>query len=124
MLTKRRFVIGAIATGSAVAGDVHAWAKGASNRLTDDLVRIEQESGGRLGVAVLDVGSKVQWGHRADERFPMCSTFKLLAAAAILTRIDASKEQLTRRVIFNADEIVVNSPITKEHSGGTGMSME
>ena len=35
-------------------------------------------------VAVLDTLSGERTGHRADERFPMCSTFKLLAAAAAL----------------------------------------
>jgi beta-lactamase class A len=124
MLTKRRFLIGAIATGSAIARDVPVWAERASHQLSDELAGIEQQSGGRLGVAVFDVGSKAHAGHRADERFPMCSTFKLLAAAAVLARVDAGKEQLIRRVIFHADEIVANSPITKEHSGGAGMSME
>jgi beta-lactamase class A len=122
MLTKRRFVIGAIAAGGAIVGDARAWAT--SSQLADDFARIERESGGRLGVAVLDIGSQALWSHRADERFPMCSTFKLLAAAAVLTRVDAGKEELTRRVVFGADEIVVNSPVTKERSGGTGMSMD
>jgi len=43
------------------------------------LVDIEKASGGRLGVALLDISTGAQAGHRHDERFPMCSTFKLLA---------------------------------------------
>ena len=54
--------------------------------LSTDFVALETESGGRLGVAVLDTGSRAFVGHRAGERFPMCSTFKLLAAAAVPTR--------------------------------------
>src|SRR5262249_10570222 len=60
---------------------------------------------------------------RADERFPMCSTFKLLAAAAILARVDAGEERLERRVRFGAGEVVVNSPLTKDRFGGEGMSL-
>jgi beta-lactamase class A len=56
--------------------------------LREDFARLEEQSGGRLGVAVLHAGSGGFVGHRADERFPMCSTFKLLAAAAVLKRID------------------------------------
>jgi beta-lactamase class A len=123
MLTRRRFVTGAIAAGSAIAGEVCARAD-ASSRLADDLARIERESGGRLGVAVLDIGSKIQWGHRADERFPMCSTFKLLASAAVLTRIDAGEEQLTRRIVFSPDDVLAYSPVSKERAGGIGMSVE
>src|SRR4029079_11579520 len=62
-------------------------------------------------------------GHRADERFPMCSTFKLVAAAAILARVDAERERLDRRIRFEAGDVVVNSPITKDRHGGDGMSL-
>jgi beta-lactamase class A len=44
---------------------------------------IERTVGGRVGVAVLDTGSNKQLEYRAAERFPMCSTFKFLAAAAV-----------------------------------------
>ena len=57
----------------------------------------------------------MQSGHRADERFPMCSTFKLLAAAAILRRVDAGTERLERRVRFGAKDLVVYSPVTEKH---------
>jgi beta-lactamase class A len=39
---------------------------------------LDARYGGRLGVAALDTGSGKRLGHRADERFAMCSTFKLL----------------------------------------------
>jgi beta-lactamase class A len=84
----------------------------AFSRLSEEFMRIEGESGGRLGVAVLDTGSAAEAKHRADERFPMCSTFKLLAAAAILTRVDAGRENLDRTIAFGPGDIVVNSPTT------------
>jgi beta-lactamase class A len=74
-----------------------------ADRLAEDLARIEARSGGRLGVAVLDTRA----GHRADERFPLCSTFKLLAAAAVLARVDAGAERLDRRIQFAAGDLVV-----------------
>ena len=49
---------------------------------------IEHRVGGRLGVAALNTGSGRQIGHRAEERFAMCSTFKLLLAAAVLHKAD------------------------------------
>jgi len=92
--------------------------------LREDFAALEAESGGRLGVAVLDTGSGGFAGHRADERFPMCSTFKLLAAAALLKRVDDGKEKLDRRVIFAASELVPYSPVTKDHAGSDGMTVE
>jgi beta-lactamase class A len=84
---------------------------------------IEAESGGRLGVALLDTGTGERIGHRADERFAMCSTFKLLAAGALLTRVDAGRESLDRRIRFESRDLVVYSPVTKDHVGGEGMSL-
>jgi beta-lactamase class A len=91
--------------------------------LREDFAALEGQSGGRLGVAVLHTGLGGFVGHRADERFPMCSTFKLLAAAAVLKRVDEGKEKLDRRVKFAASDIVVYSPVTKERAGGEGMSL-
>jgi len=91
--------------------------------LRGEFAALEGQSGGRLGVAVLHTGSGGFVGHRADERFPMCSTFKLLAAAAVLKRIDEGKERLDRRVKFTTSDIVINSPVTKERVGGEGMSV-
>jgi beta-lactamase class A len=82
------------------------------------LAEIETECGGRLGVAVLDTGSGALAGHRVEERFPMCSTFKALAAAAILARVDAGKEQLSRRVRVEQKDILSYAPVTKQHVGG------
>ncbi len=104
------------------AGRAHA-AAGLSDGLARDLSRVEAESGGRLGVAVLDTLTGARSGHRADERFPMCSTFKLLAAAAILARVDAGRERLDRRIRFEASDVVVNSLITKDRVGEPGMSL-
>jgi beta-lactamase class A len=94
-----------------------------SSQFAGDLDKIEVESAGRLGVAVLDTLSGERTGRRVDERFPMCSTFKLLATAAILARVDAQRERLDRRINFAASEVVVNSPVTKDRHGGTGMSL-
>src|ERR1700733_545604 len=66
--------------------------------LPASLAQLEKENNGRLGVAVLDTGSNESSGHRTDERFAMCSTFKMLLAAAVLERVDSGKESLDRRV--------------------------
>jgi beta-lactamase class A len=127
MITRRRFAGGAGAAmfvcGLAGAPGAARAVGGLSEKLAADIARIEKESGGRLGVAVLDTGTEARAVHRADERFPMCSTFKLLAAAAILARVDADKERLDTRVRFEARDVVVNSAMTKDRAGGEGMSV-
>ena len=76
---------------------------------------IEGKVEGRLGVTALDTGSQRRLDYRADERFAMCSTFKLLAAAAILKRVDEGQEQLARRVRYTASDLVTYSPVTEKH---------
>ncbi|GLS43168.1 beta-lactamase [Methylobacterium brachythecii] len=74
---------------------------------------IEASLGGRLGVAVLEPSSGRALRYRAEERFPLCSTFKLLAAAAILTRVEAGQESLERRIAYQEADLVDYSPTTK-----------
>jgi beta-lactamase class A len=87
------------------------------------LAAIEKASGGRLGVCILDTGSGLRAGHRADERFPMCSTFKFLAAAAVLSRVDQGKERLDRRIVVGQRDLIPHAPLTGKHVGGTGLTM-
>lgn len=85
--------------------------------------RIEAARGGRLGVAVLNTGTGQRAGYRQDERFPLGSTFKLLAAAAILARADAGQDSMDRRVRYIRDDLVTYSPETEKHVGGDGMTL-
>ena len=87
-------------------------------KLPAALAQLEKDNGGRLGVFVLDTGTGETAGHRADERFAMCSTFKMLLAAAVLSRADADKENLDRAIAIPASVFLGNSPITKDHAGG------
>jgi beta-lactamase class A len=120
MITRRQLVAGT-ACAALACGATKVFAAAAT--LTDELGRIEGKSGGRLGVAILDTGSLIRTGHRSGEGFPMCSTFKFLAAAAILKRVDRGEEHLDRRIKFQAADVVVNSPVTKNHAGDDGMTL-
>lgn len=51
---------------------------------------LEREHDARLGVFAWDTGSGARVRHRGGELFPMCSTFKTLAAAAVLRDLDES----------------------------------
>lgn len=87
------------------------------------LIELEQKSGGRLGVAMLNLASGRRAGHRQDERFLLCSTFKALAAAFVLARVDRKEEQLDRRIVFSKKNLVSWSPGTEKNVGGRGMTV-
>jgi beta-lactamase class A len=82
---------------------------------------LEARSGGRLGVAVLQADGRIE-GHRLDQRFPMCSTFKWLAAAHVLHRVDRGVERLDRRLAYGRDVLLPHSPVTEKHVGD-GMTL-
>lgn len=114
MTTRRTFLFGTTALlGVACSGSV-ALARPLQD-LKSKISRIESRVKGRLGVAVLDTGSDRRFGYRKDERFPMCSTFKLMAAAAILKRVEQGQETLERRVHFSKSDLVTYSPATEKH---------
>jgi beta-lactamase class A len=85
--------------------------------------QLELIHGGRLGVAFLDTQTGQRFGHRAGERFAMCSTFKFLLVSLVLSRIDHEQERLDRRIIFTGQDLVQYSPITGSHVGAPGMSI-
>jgi beta-lactamase class A len=127
MVTRRSFVV---AAGAAVAGYAAHRALGeakaaepAADGFVAELRKLEHDSGGRLGVALLDTASGAITGQRLDERFLLCSTFKALLAGATLRRVDQGKESLSRRIVFGADKLVSFSPVTKERIGGEGMTV-
>jgi len=84
---------------------------------------IEAKIGGRLGVAALDLSSGRSLSYRADERFPMCSTFKAMAVAAVLQRVDSGQEQLDRFVRYGAADLLSYAPVTRAHVTEGGMKL-
>jgi beta-lactamase class A len=90
---------------------------------TERIAAIETRLGGRVGVAALETGNGKRVDYRAAERFPMCSTFKFLAVAAILKRIDENKDRLDRLVPYSAKDILEYAPVTKAHVHDGGMTL-
>ena len=54
----------------------------------------------------------------------MCSTFKLLAAAAILQRVDRREESLDRFVRYTQADLLEYAPVTKQHVAEGGMKLD
>ncbi|MBX9931124.1 MAG: class A beta-lactamase [Methylobacterium sp.] len=84
---------------------------------------LEGRHGGRLGVAIQDTSGITRLAYRGSERFPLCSTFKVLAAGAILARVDEGREKLARRVVYGRGDLVTYSPVTERHADGSGLTM-
>ena len=88
------------------------------------LAAVERGYGGRLGVAILDTGSGERVSHRGEERFLMCSTFKLLLVSAILARADRGEEKLDRHIVYDKSMVLDWAPVTRKHVGPPGLTIE
>ncbi len=77
----------------------------------------------RIGVAALDTGTGRTLSYRADERFLMCSTFKLALAAAILRRVERGEDKLDRMVHYAKSDLLPVSYVT-EPNVVRGLSVE
>lgn len=87
------------------------------------LTDLERRSGGRLGVCILDTATGRRLEHRADERFAMCSTFKLSLAAAIMREADKGKLNLDTVVPITKADVVPHAPIVEANLAKGGMTI-
>lgn len=117
--SRRRVLTGfAAAAGCLVAGLGRAGAAAFPGPLAETFAALEQQSGGRLGVALLDTRTGARAGHRADERFPMCSTVKLLVTGATLAKVDRGDDRLDRTIPVAESDLLAHAPVTRRHVGG------
>lgn len=83
----------------------------ANDRVSEAARKIEAELGARVGVAVYMPAGNTWWLYNADQRFPMASTFKVLACAALLASDVADTPTLL------VQDLQDYSPVTKELVG-------
>ncbi len=95
----------------------------ADESVTAAFAELEKTLGGRIGVVAIDTGSGKQIAHRADQRFPMCSSFKMVLAAALLSKGAAAPALMQKQIPVTQADMLHHAPISSKHVGGT-MSVE
>jgi len=85
----------------------------AESSVQDKLREIESGVGGRLGIAALDMESDRRIDYRSSSLFPLCSTFKLLLAGAVLSKVDKGKESLDREIPLTQADMQDYAPEAK-----------
>lgn len=85
---------------------------------------IEKDSGGRLGIALVDKAGNLILGFNRDERHAMCSTFKAPLAAAVLIDADAGRIALDQRIPFTEADVLEYAPVVRAAFDGTNKTLE
>lgn len=112
----RQFALLAATVFPLLAGSVSLQAQTLS--VEQKLAALEQRSGGRLGVALIDTADGSQILYRGDERFAMCSTSKVMAAAAVLKQSESQHDLLNQRIEIKKGDLTNYNPIAEKHVGG------
>ncbi|MGJ6967612.1 class A beta-lactamase [Streptosporangium sp. G11] len=81
-----------------------------------ELRALEASFKGRIGAYAVDTATGKTIGYRSGERFPMLSTFKAMAAAAVLHKARTSDPGLMDKIVrWTAAELEEHSPVTEKH---------
>lgn len=122
-ISRRQAMAGALLAIPAVSALAGSAGAASSGGLETRLADLEARHDGRIGVAILNLATGARLGHRMDERFLMCSTFKALLAGHVLARVDRGEETLDRRIIVQKADLVDWAPVVETRLGGDGISI-
>jgi beta-lactamase class A len=122
MVSRREFLQGGMAaTGAMLVPS--AWTRAEASPPFEARLQALESGAARLGVCVLDTASGAHFGHRLDERFALCSTFKLALAAACLREADHSRLDLSEVLPYSESDLLEWAPVTREHLVEGGLSI-
>ena len=97
-------------------------ASGDTSTAIAGLKRLEAGSDGRIGLVLQDAQGAPLLQHRAGERFPLCSTFKMMLTACVLQKSAGDAALLGRHVDYDKHVLMHHSPVTEKHLS-RGMSV-
>ncbi|MEX0447163.1 class A beta-lactamase [Xenorhabdus sp. SGI246] len=84
-------------------------------QIIHQLIALEKSANGRLGVFLINTADNSTIGYRANERFPLCSTSKFMAASALLKKSEEDENLLNQRINYKQSDVVEYSPVTEKH---------
>lgn len=119
LATRRSILVGATAwlTGCATGA-------AAAPRPTARLEELEARLDARIGVAAIDTRSGLRLGHRAAERFAMCSTFKAPLVGFVLAKADRGELTLDHPLAYTEADLLDHAPVARARLADGAMTIE
>ncbi len=80
---------------------------------------LESSSGGRLGLSTINTANNTRIEYRGEERFPFCSTGKVMVVSTILKQSENDPNLLRKQITYDQNQVDESgyAPITKQHLG-------
>lgn len=122
MFNRRDFLITSMAASTILAVPVAS--KPAARRFdAAERLRGLEVGQARLGVCLLDTVTGEVSGNRIEERFAMCSSFKLAMIAACLREADNGRLNLEEILPYSEADLLPWAPVTRPHLAKGGLSI-
>ncbi len=86
-----------------------------ANSIHEKLTLLESKEHIRLGVSAINTANNQIINYRANERFPIQSTFKMLSVAAVLHQSMSNPSLLKQKINFKNRQLASWSPITEKN---------
>ncbi len=109
--------LASLATSCAAAGEKR---QSAAARFAE----IEARADSRMGLMAIDTGSGRQLGFNAEQRFALCSTFKLPLAAMVLSQVQSGAFKLEQQVPITSADLVAHAPMVAAQLPNKSVSLE
>lgn len=87
------------------------------------IASLERNFDGKIGVYAINTNNNQTIGYRANERFPVQSTMKLIGVAALLKQSQYNKNLLQERIHYSKNDLAPWHPITGKYVN-SGMTLE
>lgn len=122
-LIRRRTLFAA--SGAALASSTLSREASSNNRRFDPTIALGKLEGrrARLGVCFIDTLTNELVGHRLDEHFAFCSTFKLPMVAAVLREADNGRLDLNEVLPYSKSDLLSWAPVTGKHVNNGALSI-
>ncbi len=92
-------------------------------RVQKNLEALEKSFDGKIGVYAINTNNNQIIAYRADERFPVQSTSKLIVVAALLKQSDQNKKLLQEKIYYTKNALITWHPVTGKYIN-SGMTFE
>lgn len=91
--------------------------KSNQTNIQKQLAALEVSSNGRIGLYAINTENNTDIQYRANERFPFCSTSKVMVVSAILKQSMTNAHLLEQKVIYTKENLLSAgyTPITQKH---------
>lgn len=94
-----------------------------SSEAQEQLKKLENSFDGKIGIYAINTNNNQIIAYRADERFPVQSTMKLIGVATLLKQSQTDKDLLQKKINYSENDLISWHPITGKYVK-TGMTLE